>query len=98
MRMGRALETAAVETKSSLPLLTTYRPLRLTWSVQPGSLHGPRCCQGPKKIGHWSKSSGSQTPPAANALQQSVELAVAAEGLEADRVGRVGLEPTTDGL
>jgi hypothetical protein len=29
--MGRTLETAAVETKSSLPLLTTYRPLRFTW-------------------------------------------------------------------
>jgi len=42
MRMGRAIETAAVETKSSLPLLTTYRPLGLTWPVQTGSLHGPR--------------------------------------------------------
>ena len=32
--MGRTLETAAVETKSSLPLLTMYRPLRFTWPVQ----------------------------------------------------------------
>ena len=51
--MGRTLETAAVETKSSLPLLTTYRPLPLTWPVQPGSLGGP-CCQGMKKIGFLS--------------------------------------------
>jgi hypothetical protein len=33
--MGRTLETAAVETKSSLPLLTRYRPLRFTSPVQP---------------------------------------------------------------
>jgi hypothetical protein len=60
-----------------------------------------------KKIGflsvdHWSRSPGSQTRTAADALQQSVEPAVAAEGLAADGVGRVvsgrvGLEPTTDG-
>ena len=87
--MGRTLETAAVETKSSLPLLTTYRPLRFTWPVQPGSLDGPAVARGMKKIGflslgHWSRSPGSQTRTAADALQQSVELAMAAEELGAD--------------
>ena len=35
-------------------------------------------------FGHWSRSPGSQTRTAADALQQSVELAVAAEELGAD--------------
>jgi hypothetical protein len=39
-------------------------------------------------FGHWSQSPGSQTRTAADALQQSVELAVAAEELGADVTGR----------
>lgn len=39
--MGWTLETAAVQTKSSLPLLTRYRPLRFTSPVQPGRPDGP---------------------------------------------------------
>src|ERR671911_1396271 len=35
-------------------------------------------------FGHWSRSPGSQTRTAADALQQSIELAVAAEELGAD--------------
>ena len=35
-------------------------------------------------LGHWSRSPGSQTRTAADALQQSVELAMAAEELGAD--------------
>ena len=35
-------------------------------------------------FGHWSQSPGSQTRSAADALQQSIELAVAAEELGAD--------------
>jgi hypothetical protein len=42
--MGRTVETAAVETTSSLPLLTTYGALRFTRRVEPGSLDGPWCC------------------------------------------------------
>jgi hypothetical protein len=56
--MGRTVETAAVETKSSLALLTTYRPLRFTWPVQPGSLDGPGVARGMKKIGFLLMSSG----------------------------------------
>jgi len=58
--MGRTVETAAVETKSSLPLLTTYRPLRFTWPVRPGSLSGPGVARGMKKIGFFLMSSGRQ--------------------------------------
>jgi hypothetical protein len=58
--MGRTVETAAVETKSSLPLLTTYRPLRFTWPVRPGSLSGPGVARGMKKIGFLLMSSGRQ--------------------------------------
>ena len=35
-------------------------------------------------FGHWSQSPGSQTRTAADALQQSIELAVAAEEVGAD--------------
>jgi len=35
-------------------------------------------------LGHWSRSPGSHTRTAADALQQSVELAMAAEELGAD--------------
>ena len=78
------------ETKSSLPLLTTYRPLPFIVAVQPGNLNGPHCCpgyerrSGSSRLGHWSRSPGSQTRTAADALQQSVELAMAAEELGAD--------------
>src|SRR3954447_17443155 len=34
------------ETKSSLPLLTTYRPLPLTRPSDPENLGGPHCCPG----------------------------------------------------
>src|SRR6185437_5794165 len=49
----------------------------------------PAIARGKKKIGflsfgRWSRSPGSQTRTAADAVQQSVELAVAAEELGAD--------------
>jgi hypothetical protein len=86
--MGRTLETAAVETKSSLPLLTTYRPLRPTVAVDPKPGRS-RCCQNAKKIGflsfgHRWRSPGWQTRTGADAVQQSTGLAVAAEELGAD--------------
>jgi len=82
--MGRTVETAAVETKSSLSLLNVP-PARRTVAVRPGNLDGPRCCQDTKKIGflpfgHWSRSPGSHTRTAADALQQSTELAGGGRG------------------
>src|SRR4030095_1286448 len=57
--------------------------------VQPEVWRIPGVARGMKKIGflsfgHWSRSPGSQTRTAADALQQSVERAVAAEELGAD--------------
>jgi len=60
--MGRTLETAAVDTKSSLPLLTRYRPLRFTSPVQPDVWTVPAVARGTKKIGFPSLVTGRGRP------------------------------------
>src|SRR5699024_6502312 len=65
--------------------LRAYRPL----PVRPEGWTVAGVAWGMKKIGflsfgHWSQSPGSQTRTGAEALQQSIELAVAAEELGAD--------------